>query len=141
MDEIKREMYRQATEFIAKRYPVGWGGAAVMYTAGNRYLISVALDTIDANAELCIETGAMCEASKYNLKITHSLCVVRKDEHSDFRVLTPCGICQERLRFWGGEVKVGVTTQDNSLKFVELNELQPYHWTCAFSDIVMFDDR
>jgi len=139
--DIQQEMYRKAIEFIKKRYPVGWGGAAVMYTKDRQYLISAALDTIDSNVELCIETGAMCEASKYDLKITHSLCVVRKNEHSDFCVLTPCGICQERLRFWGGEVKVAVTMSDNSLKFVALNELQPYHWTNAFSDIVMFDDK
>lgn len=24
---IEQEMYRQATAFIEKRYPVGWGGA------------------------------------------------------------------------------------------------------------------
>ena len=143
MDEmnVQQEMYRKATEFITKRYPLGWGGAAVIHTEDNQYLISTALDTIDSNIELCIETGAMCEASKYDIKITHSLCVVRKNEHSDFRVLTPCGICQERLRFWGIDVKVAVTTSDNSLKFVALNELQPYHWTNAFSDIVFFDDK
>ena len=138
---VQQEMYRKAIEFITKRYPVGWGGAAVMYTEDNRYLVSAALDTIDSNVELCIETGAMCEASKYDVKITHSLCVVRESEHSDFCVLTPCGICQERLRFWGGDVKVAVTTHDKSLKFVALDELQPYHWTTAFSDIVLYDDK
>lgn len=138
---IQQEMYRKVMDFIIKRYPVGWGGAAVVHTADGRYLISVAIDTIDSNVELCIEVGAMCEVSKYDLKITHSLCVVRSDEHSDFQILTPCGICQERLRFWGVDVKVGVTTNDNSLKFVPLNELQPYHWTNAFSDIEFFDDK
>jgi len=67
MDEmsIQQEMYRKAVEFVAKRYPAGWGGA----------------------------------------------------------------------------VKVAVTTSDNSLKFVTLNELQPYHWTKAFSDIAFFDNK
>ena len=78
---------------------------------------------------------------KYNLKITHSLCVGRKDEHSDFYILTPCGVCQERLRYWGVNVKVAVTTSENSLKFVTLNALQPYHWTKAFSDIAFFDNK
>ncbi|WP_281417227.1 hypothetical protein [Clostridium mobile] len=32
----------------------------------------------------------------------------------------------------GQDVKVGVTTPDNTLKFVTLNELQPYHWTNAY---------
>lgn len=143
MDEtiIEQEMYRQAIELIEKRYPTGWGGAAVVHTADNRYFTSVALDTIDSNVELCIEVGAMCEASKYNVKITHCLCIVRDNEHNTYKILSPCGICQERLRYWGVDVKVGVTTKDRSLKFVTLNELQPYHWTNAFSDIEFFEDK
>lgn len=112
-----------------------------MHTADNQYLTSVALNTIDSNVELCIEVGALCEASKYDLKVTHSICVIRENEFSAFKVLTPCGICQERLRYWGVDVKVGVTTKENELKFVRLDELQPYHWTSAFEDIVMYDDK
>ena len=58
--------------------------------------------------------------------------MVRDDEHSPFKVLSPCGVCQERLRYWGAEVKVGVTTPDGALRFVPLGELQPYHWTAAY---------
>ena len=138
---IEQEMFRIAKDFIEKRYPAGWGGVAVMHTTDGQYLISVEMKTIDSNVALCLETGALCEASKYDLKVTHSLCVHRKDEHSPYRVLSPCGICQERLRYYGTDVKVGVTTPDNSLKFMTLGELQPYHWTNAFDDIVMYDDE
>jgi len=138
---IEKEMYHIAVEFIKKRYPIGWGGVAVMHTADEQYLTSVAINTIDSNAELCIEVGALCEAAKYDLKITHSLCVVRENEKSLYKILTPCGICQERLRYYGTDLSVGVTTKDNKLKFVPLNELQPYHWTNAFDDIIMYDDK
>ena len=74
----------------------------------------------------------MCDAHKYNKRVTHCICVVRDDETSPFKVLSPCGVCQERLRFWGEDVKVGVTTTDNLLTFVHLKELQPYHWTRAY---------
>jgi cytidine deaminase len=94
----------------------------------------VALETFNAGVELCIETGAMCEAQKYNEKVTHCLCVTRDDENARYKILSPCGVCQERLRYWGGEVKVGVTTKDNVLKFVTLKELQPYHWTGAYPE-------
>lgn len=63
---------------------------------------------------------------------THCLCVVREDENTPFTVLSPCGVCQERLRYWGEDVRVGVTTDDGSLRFVPLRELQPYHWTRAY---------
>ena len=131
--EIVQTMYRKATELIEQRYPTGWGGAAVIHTAKDNYFTSVAIETANGSAVLCIEVGAMCEAHKYNEKVTHCLCVVRDDEHSDFKVLSPCGICQERLRYWGDDVQVGVTTEDGKLHFVELKELQPYHWTRAYS--------
>ena len=122
---IEQTLYDTAVDFIKNRYPTGWGGAAVIHTDDDRYLISVAIDVFNASAELCIETGAICEAHKWNVGVTHCICVVRDDEHSEFKVLTPCGICQERLRFWGENVMVGVTTNDKSLKFVRLGELMP----------------
>ena len=129
---MEQKLYDMAVSFIRQRYPAGWGGAAVIRTGDDRYLISVAPEVLNASAELCIETGAVCEAHKYNAKVTHCICVVRDDENSPFKVLTPCGICQERLRFWGEDVLVGVTTPDNSLKFARLGELMPYYWGRAY---------
>ena len=129
---IEQILYDTAVDFIKNRYPTGWGGAAVIHTDDNRFLISVAIDVFNASAELCIETGAICEAHKWNVGVTHCIGVVRDDEHSEFKVLTPCGICQERLRFWGEDVLVGVTTNDSSLKFVRLGELMPYYWGKAY---------
>lgn len=130
--EIEKEMYRKAVELIEKRYPVGWGGAGVVHTSKGNYYLSVSLDSANSAAILCIETGAMLEAHKYNEKITHCMCLIRDDEKSKFRVLSPCGICQERLRYWGEDVQVAVTTEDDTIRFVELKELQPYHWTKAY---------
>lgn len=132
MKDITIKMFNKAKELIEKRYPIGWGGAAVIYTEEGHYFTSVSIETANASAVLCIETGAILEAHKYNEKVTHCLCLVRDDEKSPFKVLTPCGICQERLRFWGN-VRVAITTADNSLQFVKLEELQPYHWTNAYS--------
>jgi len=131
--KIEQEMYRMATEFVAKRYPKGWGGAAIIHTEDDRYLSSVAIETANSSVILCIETGAIAEAHKYNVRVTHCLCVIREDEHSPFKILSPCGVCQERLRFWGTGVMVGVTTPKNLVKFVPLDELQPFHWTTAFA--------
>lgn len=129
---IKNEMYHRAVELIEKRYPIGWGGAGVVRTANGNYYTSVSIETANASAVLCIETGAMLEAHKYNEKVTHCMCLVREDENSPYRILSPCGICQERLRYWGEDVQVAVTTEDNTIKFIALHELQPYHWTKAY---------
>lgn len=130
--KIENEMYRRAVELIESRYPTGWGGAGVVHTAKGNYYTSVSIETANASAGLCIETGAMLEAHKYNEKVTHCMCLVREDENSPYRVLSPCGICQERLRFWGTDVQVAVTADEEKLRFVTLGELQPYHWTKAY---------
>ena len=130
--EIENEMYRRAVELIEARYPVGWGGAGVVHTSNGNYYTSVSIETANASAVLCIETGAMLEAHKFNEKVTHCMCLVRKDEKSPYQILSPCGICQERLRYWGEDVQVAVTTEEEKIKFVQLKELQPYHWTKAY---------
>jgi len=133
MDEpgIEQKMFDMAVELINKRYPKGWGGAGVIRTEDDAYFTSVWLDNINEAAAVCIETGAMCEAHKHDKRVTYSLCVTRDDENSAYQILTPCGVCQERLRFWGDGVMVGVTAPGGELKFVPLSELQPYHWTTA----------
>jgi len=131
---LEKTLFNKAVEFIKERYPNGWGGAAVIHTDDGRDLISVAPEVFNASTELCIETGAICEAHKFNVKVTHCICVVRDDENSKFKVLTPCGICQERLRYWGGDVRVGITTDDGELRFAELSELMPYYWGRAYSE-------
>ncbi|VDN47060.1 Cytidine deaminase [Petrocella atlantisensis] len=128
----EKKIQIRAIEFIKHRYPSGWGGAAVIRTEKDNYYTSIALETANAAVSICIETGAMCEAHKNNEKVTHCICVVRDDENSLFKVLTPCGVCQERLRYWGEDVRVGITTKENQLKFIELKELQPHHWSKAY---------
>ena len=125
-------MYNKAVEFIDNRYPKGWGGCAVMRTEDNQYLISVYFDSPNDSACLCMETGAMCEAQKLDLKITHSLCMSRKTETDELVILTACGICQERLRYWGDKVKVAVSNCENVIQFKMLKELTPFYWRNAF---------
>ena len=103
-----------------------------MATENHGILTSVAPEVINASTELCIETGAILEAHKLNANITHSICVVRDSEQDGFKVLTPCGVCQERLFYWGSIVKAAVYTPDGSLHYKTLAEIQPYHWYNAY---------
>lgn len=34
---IEKRLYEEAVALIEKRYPVGWGGAAAMYTNEGKY--------------------------------------------------------------------------------------------------------
>jgi len=131
---IEQKLYDEATAFVKHRYPQGWGGAAAVYTEQGSVLISVAPEVINAATELCMETGAFLEAHKLNERVTHSICVARDDEQSEFKVLTPCGVCQERLFFWGEDVKAAIYDPEGRLIYKRLDEIQPFHWFKAFRD-------
>ncbi len=129
---IEQKLYQAAIYLIGKRYPSGWGGAAAMYTEDGQILTSIAPDVINASTELCIETGAILEAHKRNTKVTHTICVVREEENEEFTILTPCGVCQERLFYWGENVKAAVTNPSGKLDYKTLKEIQPHHWYKAY---------
>ncbi len=133
MLDIEQKLFETVTDLIKRRYPEGWGGAAAMCLEGGTIVTSIAPEVINASTELCMETGSILEAHKLNKKITHSICVVRDDENSEFKVLSPCGICQERLFYWGPNVKVAVSLPGKDLVFKTLAEVQPYHWSSAYS--------
>ncbi|WP_145329312.1 cytidine deaminase [Paenibacillus xylanexedens] len=130
--DIEQKLFDAATEFVKERYPQGWGGAGAVFTDAGSLLISVAPEVINDAVHLCMETGAYLEAHKLNERVTHSLCVARDDENAAFKVLTPCGICQERLFYWGEDVKAAVYDPSGQLIFKTLSELQPDHWTRAY---------
>jgi len=126
---IEKELYNAAVSLIEKRYPSGFGGAAAMRTETGNILTSVSPDTKNDALSLCMEVGSCLEAHKLNEAITHSICICRENEQSDYLILTPCGICQERLSHWGGDVRVAVSTPENNLLFKNLRDLMPYHWS------------
>ncbi|EGR0775277.1 cytidine deaminase [Vibrio cholerae] len=129
MESIEKDLYDAAAQLIVKRYPTGWGGAAAVRTQSGKILTSVAPDVKNDALSLCMEVGAYLEAHKLNEVVTHSLCICREYEHGEFLVLSPCGICQERLVHWGGDVRAAISTEKNELVFKTLRELMPHHWS------------
>lgn len=126
---IEKEMFNKAVEFLEERYGKDKaGGVAVLRIENGEYLISVWPECDNSSANLCAETGAICEAHKLNKKVTHSLCVCRQKDGENYEILSPCGICQERLFYWGKDVKCAISTNDNRVLFKTLEELQPYYW-------------
>ncbi|WP_310620329.1 cytidine deaminase [Flexibacterium corallicola] len=128
-NEIEQSLFKAAIQLIERRYPIGWGGAAAIRTASGKILTSVAPDTKNDGLSLCMEVGSILEAHKLDEDVTHSLCICRESEHEPYLILTPCGICQERLVHWGGGVMAAISNADNKLVFKSLRELQPHHWS------------
>ena len=131
---IEQQLYDVVKQLIEQRYPNDWGGAAAIRVEDGTIYTSVAPDVINASTELCMETGAILEAHKFQKKVTHSICLARENEHSELKVLSPCGVCQERLFYWGPEVQCAITNAKQDIIFKPLKELQPYHWTEAYHD-------
>ncbi|TOA25730.1 cytidine deaminase [Vibrio parahaemolyticus] len=129
MDNIEKELYQAAIELVNMRYPSGWGGAAAVRTESGKILTSIAPDTKNDALSLCMEVGAYLEAHKLNERVTHSLCLCRESENDEFLILSPCGVCQERLVHWDGDVKAAITTPENALVFKTIRELMPHHWS------------
>ncbi len=126
--EIGQKMYKTACDFLIERYKSGQGAVGIVRTADDYYYTSVWNETVNSAVDLCAETGAILEAHKFDKKITHCMCVV-KQENSDFmEIISPCGVCQERLFYFGETVKCAVTNKENKIIFKLLKELQPYYW-------------
>jgi cytidine deaminase len=94
----------------------------------------VSTDAPLASAWLCAETGAICEAQKLNLKLTASVCIYRKTVNDPIQFLSPCGICQERLIFFGKETSIGIPSKSDNTKWQEIKliHLLPSHWHSIF---------
>ena len=131
---IEEKLFEAAVQLVNSRYPNNWGGAAAIRTESGKILTSVAPEIKVESLGLCMEVGAYLEAHKLNEAVTHSLCIAREDENSDFKVLSPCGVCRERLAHWGGDVMAAISTPNNELIFKSIRELMPNHWSLAFNE-------
>ncbi len=132
--DLDSRLVEAAKGFIKARFPTEtWAGAAAMYTEDGQLLISTAPESVNLSVELCHETGAICEAHKLNKRVTATVCVSR-DDKGNFLILTPCGVCQERLLYWGQDVQAAVPSDNDSTKWQmkTLSELQPYYWRKPF---------
>src|SRR5215472_3043236 len=128
---LDQRLVDAAIELLNARFPEDQdGGAAAMYTREGALLTSIGADSLNAAAGLCYETGCICEAQKLGQTVTASVCVCRPAHTEKILVLTPCGICQERLFWWGPEVEVAVPDPQDPSRWLAktLREVQPYYW-------------
>jgi cytidine deaminase len=115
--KLDKALVSSAISFVDSRFSEKkWVGAAAMYTDDGEILISTAPETVNESVSLCHETGAICEAYKLGKRITASV-RVSYDDAGKIHILTPCGVCQERLMYWGEDVEVAVPQTDDSTRW------------------------
>jgi cytidine deaminase len=136
--KLDQALVNAAIDFIKARFPkIGdWDGAAAMYTKTGKILTSTYAESPNDGAGLCNETGSICEAHKLGEEVTASVCVGRSPE-GEFHIIAPCGICQERLFFWGPKVEVGVPHPEDPRIWLskQLQEVQPFYWRTPYLGI------
>ena len=127
---LSQQLVDAAIEQALSRFPTGYAGAAALATSDGQILTSVCFDSPNEVANLCHETGAICEANRLGLRVTASVCVSRSAPEEPFLILTPCGLCQERLATWGLDVEVAVPSTGGTSNWEsrKLAEVQPYYW-------------
>jgi cytidine deaminase len=105
------------------------------YTESGEILFGIPTDAHLNSACLCAQTGLICEAQKLNVKLTESVCIIRETPDSKIKFLTPCGLCQERLLFFGNSLTVVIPDNDPTKWTIKtLKELQPNHWYKALDN-------
>lgn len=132
--KLDQALVDAAVDLLEERFPGAEGITAAMYTDDGRILTSVFFEPEWGGGALCAETGALCEATKLNRRVTASVCVSRLSGDSPIVILTPCGICQERLFHWGEDVEVATPDPRGDRRWIArtLKEVQPYYWVNAF---------
>ncbi len=127
--KIDQKLIDDAIKLLENRYKSGeLAGASAAYTSDGEILTSTY--NKNTHAALCYETGIICEAHKRNIQITSIITILRRTDSDKILIITPCGICQERLYYWGDEMEVAVPNPQDPTKWnvKTLKEVQPFYW-------------
>lgn len=133
---LNQQLVDAAIAQAVSRFPTGYAGAAALATADGRVITSVCFECPNDAAQLCHETGAICEAYRLNAPVIASVCVSRGAPSEPFIILTPCGVCQERLATWGLDLEVAVPAPGDPTQWraKRLRDVQPYYWGIAVAE-------
>lgn len=137
MDTAKLEATVEACRtLIAERFPDGSSrGAAAMLLDDGSILTGTSPDTVNASVEVCHETEPFCGAFRLERRIVATVCLHRF-EGGEHVVLSPCGVCRERLANHGPDVLVAVPQSEarGEVEWVPLPTVLPHYWMSVFPD-------
>jgi cytidine deaminase len=110
-------------------------GAAAMLLDDGTMLTGTAPVAINPAVQVCHEIEPFCGAYRLGRRITASVCLHR---HPGGRtvVLSPCGVCRERLAEHGPDVLVAVADPLDACIAIwkPLKDVLPDYWMTAFPD-------
>jgi cytidine deaminase len=136
MDEDRlRATVDACRELIDARFPDGDPqGAAVMLLDDGTIETGTAPVAVNPAVQVCHETEPYLAAFRRGRKIVASVCLHR--EGGSVLVLSPCGVCRERLAVHGPELLAAVPAAEDPEQVVwkPLSSLLPSYWITVFDD-------
>lgn len=110
-------------------------GAAAMLLDDGTILTGTAPDAVNPSVEVCHETEPYCAAFRLGRRIVASVCLHREPGGRTV-VLSPCGVCRERLAVHGPTVLVAVADLEDPTVAVwkPMKDVLPDYWMTAFPD-------
>ena len=128
-------------DLIDSRFPDnGDHGAAAMLLEDGTILAGTAPDAANPSVQVCHEIEPYCGAYRLNQRVVASVCLHRQTGGRTV-VLSPCGVCRERLALYGPRVLVAVAGRSDPTVVVwkTLKEVLPDYWMTAFPDEIDAD--
>ena len=119
---------------ITTRFPDSSEHGAAAMVLGDGTIVTGTSPRVDNNSvALCHETEPYCAAFRLGQPVAASVCLHR-DVRQRVIVLSPCGLCRERLSVYGPAVLAAVPSVDDSTEIVwkQLSDLLPDAWMTAF---------
>jgi cytidine deaminase len=110
-------------------------GAAAMLLDDGTILTGTAPEALNPAVEVCHEIEPYCAAFRLGRSILASVCLHRAPGGKTL-VLSPCGVCRERLAVHGPGVLVAVADVDDPTNAVwkPLKDVLPDYWMTVFLD-------
>lgn len=108
-------------------------GAAAMLLEDGTVLTGTAPEAVNPSVEVCHEIEPYCGAYRLNQRVVASVCLHRQPGGRTV-VLSPCGVCRERLAVHGPDVLVAVADRGDPTVVVwkRLKDVLPDYWMTAF---------
>jgi cytidine deaminase len=110
-------------------------GAAAMLLDDGTVVTGTAPDAQNASVEVCHEIEPYCAAFRLGRSIVASVCLHREPGGRTL-VLSPCGVCRERLATHGPDVLVAVAHPRDPTVVVwkPLRDVLPDYWLSVFRE-------
>lgn len=110
-------------------------GAAAMLLDDGAILTGTAPEAMNAAVAVCHEIEPYCAAFRLGRTVVASVCLHR-EPGGRLLVLSPCGVCRERLALHGPDVLVAVAAPGDPTQVVwkALKDVLPDYWLTAFPD-------